>query len=312
MWQRTGPGWTGGDGEISIPLPDGRIAWLFADTYIGGITGDRRAPDTPMINNAIVLQDRTCLETAFGGTPDKPAALIAPNQPDSWYWPGSGFVQNGELHVLYYRMTRTGPGQFDWRFNGTDLAAYALPDLRLLTVTPVIDEGNPMWGGAVIDDGPYTYMFGIKGEGLNSRLHVARTTRGRLGKTPLQHWTGQTWAADRAASRPIADDVTTLSFLVDRRGWTLVTQHQVFGEDVLMRRAPAPEGPWSDATVIARAVAPAGGYSYGAAIHPELGGDTDNMLLSYSVNGWNNNDILARPDLYRPRFMRVSLSGPQP
>ena len=74
-----------------------------------------------------------------------------------------------------------------------------------------------------------------------------------------------------------------------------------------MRRASAPEGPWSDATVIAHAVAPERGYSYGAALHPELGGGTDDMLLSYSVNGWEDEDLRARPDLYRPRFMRVNL-----
>ena len=306
MWRRSGRGWTGGDGELSVPLPDGRIAWLYADTFVGGIAGDSRAPDTQMISNAIVMQDGACLETAFGGTADNPTALVVPKA-GGWYWPASGYVEDGELRVLYYRMERTGSGQFDWRFDGTDLAAFTLPDLRLRDVTQVVAQGNPMWGGAVVDAGTYTYMFGIRGEGLTSRMVVARTARGRLGQAPLEYWAGQGWSPDPVGARPIADDATILSVVADGDGWTLVTQRPMFSEEIIMRRAPAPEGPWSDARVIARATAPPGGYTYGGAIHPEFGGGKDDMLLSYSVNGWDSNDILAQPDLYRPRFVRVSL-----
>jgi CARDB len=315
MWQRSGPGWTGGDGELSVPLPDGRVAWLFADTFIGGIVGDRRPAGARLVRNVIVLQDAACLTTVFGGTREEPQALVARGRtetggPETWYWPASGFVQDGELRVLYYRMVGTNADVFPFRFDGTDLARFALPDLRPMGVEPLTDEANPAWGGAVVDAGAHTYVFGIRGDGLRSLLHVARTPRGRLGEAPLEYWDGAGWRADSRGSREVADDVTTTSFLVDEAGWTLVTQDQLFGENVTVRRAPAPEGPWGPKTVIARAPAPPGGYSYGAAIHPELGGDRSNMLVSYSVNGWKWDDVLAWPDLYRPRFLRVDLREP--
>jgi len=313
MWQRPGAGWTGGDGELSIPLPDGRLAWLFADTFIGGIVGDRRGPDTRLIQNTIVVQDDACLTTVFGGTREVPRPLVEPRDADAWYWPASGYVQGGELRILYYRMRRTDAPVFNFRFDGTDVARFSLPDLRLIRVEPLVSEGNPMWGGAVVDAGSYTYMFGVKGDGLRSLLHVARTPRGRLGDAPLEYWDGRGWNPDPGASQPVTDDVTTsLSFLVDRDGWTLVTQDPLLGEDVTVRQAPAPEGPWTPKRVIARAPRPAGGFTYGAAIHPELSEGRSSMLLSYSVNGWQWEDILAQPDLYRPRFMRVDLDGSSP
>src|SRR5207244_1521048 len=33
----TGEGWTGADGTYSVPLPDGRTAWLFSDTFLGPV-----------------------------------------------------------------------------------------------------------------------------------------------------------------------------------------------------------------------------------------------------------------------------------
>ncbi|MGM7445967.1 hypothetical protein ACPW7O_31915, partial [Streptomyces tunisiensis] len=29
--------WTGGDGTHSVPLPDGRLLWLFSDTFLGRV-----------------------------------------------------------------------------------------------------------------------------------------------------------------------------------------------------------------------------------------------------------------------------------
>ena len=52
-------GWTGGDATFSAPLPDGRTAWLFGDTFIGGLTtaGGRDKP-FPDIRNSLVAAGR--------------------------------------------------------------------------------------------------------------------------------------------------------------------------------------------------------------------------------------------------------------
>ena len=46
--------WTGGDGTTSVALPDGRVAWLFADTFLGTVNaGHTRSRNTPMVNNTM-------------------------------------------------------------------------------------------------------------------------------------------------------------------------------------------------------------------------------------------------------------------
>jgi hypothetical protein len=310
MWERGGGGWTGGDGALSAPLPDGRVAWVFADTFIGGVTAAGRDERTDLVANTVVVQDGACLTTLAGGTRARPRALMEPavrRGGAAWLWPASARVRQDRLELLCHRMERTGRGQFDWRFTGTELASFSLPGLRPAGVREVVADERVAWGGATVDDGPYTYVFGIEASGLLSRMHVARVGLGRVGDDPWRYWNGSGWVEDQGASAPVLDDVTTLSFIVDRGGWTLVTQRPVFQDEITLHHAPSPAGPWSPARTIARAAAPAGGYTYGATLHPELGGDRSAMLLSYSVNGWRWEDVLARPALYRPRFLRVDV-----
>src|SRR4051794_32017888 len=42
--------WTGADSTVSVPLPDGRNAWLFSDTFLGTVNADGSRPrTTPMV-----------------------------------------------------------------------------------------------------------------------------------------------------------------------------------------------------------------------------------------------------------------------
>src|SRR5215213_4286798 len=40
LFATCGPGNTGADGAYSVPLPDGRVAWLFSDTFVGALNDD--------------------------------------------------------------------------------------------------------------------------------------------------------------------------------------------------------------------------------------------------------------------------------
>src|SRR4029079_14744623 len=54
--------WAGGDGSVSVELPDGRIAWFFSDTFVGTVNADHSLSSTArMVNNSIVLQQGTQL-----------------------------------------------------------------------------------------------------------------------------------------------------------------------------------------------------------------------------------------------------------
>src|SRR5690349_10641905 len=80
--------WTGADSTVSVPLPDGRVAWLFSDTFLGTVNADGSRPrDTPMVNNTLLIQDGTGITaTRTGGTAALPEALVKPSQAGEFYW----------------------------------------------------------------------------------------------------------------------------------------------------------------------------------------------------------------------------------
>jgi len=82
--------WTGGDGTVSVALPDGRVAWLFSDTFLGTVNSDgSRPPTTPMVQNSLVVQDGTGLtDTRHGGTPTLPEPLVKPIAAGQFVWVG--------------------------------------------------------------------------------------------------------------------------------------------------------------------------------------------------------------------------------
>src|SRR5580704_3494527 len=48
-------GWTGADCAGTVDLRDGRMLWLFGDTWIGSIRGGKRLPGATMVNNSIAI-----------------------------------------------------------------------------------------------------------------------------------------------------------------------------------------------------------------------------------------------------------------
>jgi len=113
-------GWTGGDVAGTVDLDDGRLLWLFGDTWIGNVVDGRHAPGSRMVNNTIAIQSLAGKPSELplnsqmrfywqGGSKD-PVAWITPKlkqaaagekQSDpkasqGWYWPtGGGAVVPG-------------------------------------------------------------------------------------------------------------------------------------------------------------------------------------------------------------------------
>ena len=95
FFQRSGPGWTGGDGTYSVSLPDGRTAWSFGDSFLGMVSPDGTRPSTArFVKNTIVLQSGSYLQ------PQAATAQMAPwwppASPTTRYWPAGGSVEHGK------------------------------------------------------------------------------------------------------------------------------------------------------------------------------------------------------------------------
>jgi hypothetical protein len=120
--------WSGGDQAASIDLPDGRTAWLFADTVQGQQSaGGGYAPGARMVHNSMLLQDGGCL-TAVPG-PD--GRELVPTWTDgSFFWPMQPGLDGGRLVVLGQRLAKTGQGPFDFTMVGTSSAVFTLDGQR--------------------------------------------------------------------------------------------------------------------------------------------------------------------------------------
>ena len=113
-------GWTGGDVAGTVNLGDGRMLWLFGDTWIGDVADGRHANGSRMVNNTIAIQSLTGkaseppakseLQFYWHGGSKDPSAWIAPKllpaaagetksdskDSNGWYWPtGGGAVVPG-------------------------------------------------------------------------------------------------------------------------------------------------------------------------------------------------------------------------
>lgn len=130
--------WTGGDGAISVRLPDGRVVWMFGDTYLGKIyptnPPSRLATQGTVANTFVIEKDGVLVETRV--------LPIRPIPPEAGYnfWPRDGTVEAGKLKVFAQKL---GAGQ------GAYLATFSLPGLTLERIDPTPTTGSSSgisWG----------------------------------------------------------------------------------------------------------------------------------------------------------------------
>lgn len=316
-----GPGqWSGADGTSSVALPDGRVAWFFSDTYLGPVGRDGSRSDARFVHNSVVVQDGDRLATVPADSPVAPPAGTP-----GWYWAGAGIVENGRLVEFYHRID----GQGEWNFaeQGVALATFTLPGLRLenvreLPAAPPLPARTPiMWGSALFDQGPWTYVYGYRGhlDRLDHPkwLYLARTPRGHVSDPAAWSYdTGAGWSSDVAQAAELPTRVDSgFGVARVRKGYALITRRPSadLGDGaVLAYLARSPAGPFGDgdSALIYRAPETSDGwYVYQARVHPRLAGH-DQVVMSYNVNTSLVDANCAPQNLrqaavYRPRFVSV-------
>ncbi|MFI7541616.1 DUF5005 domain-containing protein [Actinoplanes sp. NPDC049599] len=307
--------WTGADSTASVLLPDGRIAWLYSDTFLGTVNADHsRARTTPMINNSIVVQQGSTFTTLTGGTAAAPESLVGPSSADEWRWVADGTVVGNNLQVFYNTYRRTGTGAWDFKLSGSELATFALPDLTLRGTVQLPVGSSVAWGMAVTEQSDYTYVYGTEMSSPTKYVHVARARTGQLWD-PWEFWDGAAWTASEATSARLVSGVGS-SFsvdLIDGR-YLLVTKDDTlaFGPNVVAYFATSPTGPFTEQTFLYQAPEASGSqFVYDARLHPELS-KPGRLVISYNVNSMAADDNYRDARIYRPRFIDVALSTAPP
>ncbi|NUR64955.1 MAG: DUF4185 domain-containing protein, partial [Streptomyces sp.] len=333
--------WTGGDGTHSVRLPDGRVLWLFSDTYLGQVyappnpVGESYAwRDTaaPLVRNSAVVMRGGRLESTL------PAPLFPDPGPNQWRWPVAARVEPrspGSSErvlrvVLWVRTAAAAP----WIYGtptATEVATLSLPGLRVESIVKVLDQQlvpdpsrRVLFGTTLVERGGWTYVFGgDDGQAVSrpvSSAYAARVPDGRLGEPGAwQYWDGSDW---RAGARPAAvlGDAgrrtgVGSAFSVTRVDGTYVLFTMAAGTagltTVTSYWACSPSGPWHGPTKDFTPALPEGQVAaYNPQVHPALG-DGGRLVLSYDVNWLEPSAAAAQLNrnvsLYRPRFVTLRL-----
>jgi hypothetical protein len=302
--------WTGADGAYSAPLPDGRVAWTFSDTFLGYVNADgSRPPGQPLINNDLVIQEGAGLtQTLHGGTAQNPTALVTPTDGSTWYWMGAAVVEGDRLRVFLPKFLRTGPGAWDWEWTGTDIGSWALPGLTSAGISAAPSENGVGYGAGVLSDPGFTYVYGVEDLPTRNHLHVARVPDGGLLGS-WEFYTGSGWSSDPLDSARTLEGIgTSLGVVRVGRLYVLFSfDGAPFSPKIMLYTSCTPYGPWGHRTTVYTTPETAGDtFTYNVKVHPHAT-NAAGILLSYDVNSFRFQDLLDDASLYRPRYIRVRL-----
>ncbi|MEV6241002.1 fibronectin type III domain-containing protein [Lentzea sp. NPDC051838] len=310
--------WTGGDSTVSVPLPDGRTAWLFSDTFLGTVNADFSRPRTaPFIRNSIVVQQGSQLvQTLHGGTAQDPTTLVTGSNPDEFHWIGAATVQGGTLKALYGRYKNAGSGPLGFQRVGTSLVTFTLPALTVASVTDLQLQNKIGWGSAILTDGGYDYVYGTEDVDGFKFAHVARVPAGNLGAA-WQFWNGSAWGSDETQSKRLFSGGGTGFSVVRKDGQIVVVTHDGnvgFSPWFVAYTASAPTGPFIGPTYLHKAPEPGQNpwhFAYDAQLH-QAQAAAGTLLMSYNVNSLQDDDNYADARIYRPRFVDITWPRPNP
>lgn len=160
-------GWNGGDGVLTVGLPDGSVFWTFNDSFYGRVNAaDRSRGDCNFPRNSVMLQKAT--DGVLGETEDDliwladyvnwtdPSAeryfhcrthlrhpdgektvdeiLAGDIDQDRVYWSGDGTIYDGKLQMMWMgtaskELRALGTSLATYRLNGTIPEGYYLDDI---------------------------------------------------------------------------------------------------------------------------------------------------------------------------------------
>lgn len=296
-------GWTGGDATYSTLLPNGKQLWLFGDSFIDQVSENGTRPSLRLINNCLVLQDGDELTTYHGGTSSNPRAFATPPESNRWYWPGDATVANDTLYVFMQGFGNDTGGAWDFYRTSIDLLKMNPETLEVYKNQRVFETPKITFGSAILEDDVYTYLYGVKVNGTDKNVHIARTDA-TLNQV-WEYFNGTNWSTNIDDSISLFHNVSEqFSVFKDDGIYYLLTQHHIFGAEIKIHKSKAPTGPW-DAGKIIYCTPETGGdvFTYNAFAHPEI--QKDSLVISYNINSFDYSDLLEDANNYRPYFIKV-------
>jgi hypothetical protein len=217
-------------------------------------------------------------------------------------WPASVVVDPATGRALvFYGLVHAQPGDFNFQGIGSSVATWQTlqQQPQRPTINPPVvaahpdllfNENEPAFGSAsLIANGMlYVYGCGIPTSGTDKGCRLGKVTPGNvLNRNAWSYYAGNgNWSSRIGDAVPAftGDNILSVAWNNYMQQYIAVFS-ETFSQNVMMRTAPKPEGPWSLATVAFVAMQPASGNVYDAHAHSEYdanGGQT--IYVTYSRN----------------------------
>ncbi len=318
------------DGGFTIPLSDGRIIWLFGDTYVDHYDSvTKRVPCLFQVRNSALLQPAShswqWQETQSLLNKGEGMKSFLKNKPDGTYfmWPGTG-IQIGDTVFIWCLSLKNVPGGMGFDTSGYPLwAKVKVSDMEVVGFTEIKQDFNGIGfaQGFVKDDATgYIYNYGAKGGALlTNNIFVSRFLPNDP-YTSWQFWNGKTWTTDAKQADSIGN-IPAFSTHVSKVKDKYLLLSAAFslgcdqGKEIYASTSDSPTGPFSEKKLIYTITDTVQGhypFFYLPIAHPEFLNNKDELLINYSINGYGTCVEACvngsyNPEFYRPQAIRVPL-----
>lgn len=344
LFDRTS-GWFGADGIFAIPLSgvdqagggDSTLL-IFSDTMIGEIKDGELQGGWRMVNNTVAYLEGSepkeeQIQFHWKEENGNPGTLFVPEtssaEKGDYYWLGDGFVNpaNAATYLFAYRMRNLSSD--NWSFSEMGNVLIKLPPGSTPPFSDQVQIETPLsftdpeikgsFGAGIFvntesagvpDPDGYVYVYGVRGKEKN--LVVSRVLPEDFEDfSRWTFWDGTGWNSDMQQTVDVVSGVSnelSVSPLPDGR-YALVFQKDAMSPIVGLRLGLRPEGPFGPVIPLweCTEVQQENIIVYNAKAHPALSKPGE-LLVSYNVNAFDfGNEIKKQPNLYRPRFIRLTL-----
>jgi len=320
------PHWLGGDVASSVDLGDGRLLWLFGDSWIDPSGGGLRQ-NGHMVSNSVAVQSGADPSTAaisfyWGSAADGTPTAMFPDRDGESLWFGNGVRVDDRLVLFFGRTIRnTGTG-LGFEHVGWTAMMVENPDaepsewkVRSLE-TPPNPLGILVGFAGVLQLGEHVYAFGspnpIKSHPIfAARWPIEQIRRGNLLEP--EWWAGERlgWVPNSSSTPrwPLFENGApelTIHFDEPTQRFLGVHTQGFWQEVVTMRASPTLTGPWSAAHTLYQPPEhhQPNAMTYAGKAHPQLSGA--DLVVTYATNTSKISGHFTNPRSYYPHFVRLT------
>ncbi len=327
--------WQGADAAYSIPLHDGRVAWIFGDTLYGEerlVIGE----EPRMVHNTIGIS--TCKDGKWKidfsikkddkGNPD---SFFKPQQNNgTYYWALDGVEHNHELWITLVcvrNVPNSNAFALGFEVCGTDLARVTgiegNPQNWKVAYFPLVEgsvHANPSASALIEDD--YLYIYTLYEVGSRPQILTRIPVQGLgdpikslqyLGSDDKWH-DGIEPAKAKVIMKTGASEMS-VRYHPELKKWVAVmVDPQIFSDKVILRTSPSLTGPWTDGEVIYRIPIlqksdpkyDADTFCYAGKEHPEFE-QPGELLFTYVCNTMKPKKLTVETNIYFPQVVRMPM-----